>query len=95
MAKRKPEISGNDVADEIENGSDGGSPDSSKVVWLVLADGSSIPASITNVHDDRFVDLEADWMGQQLVITRSPRDDSGKQPDSWRPHDHPVKAKAD
>lgn len=46
---------------------------------LILASGQPTPAQITGVNKDGTVDLEAG----EIVITRSPRDDSRKLSDSW------------
>ena len=46
---------------------------------LVLASGQHAPATITGVNKDGSIDLETG----EIVITRSPRDDAGKQADSW------------
>lgn len=62
-------------------------------LWFVLADGSSVPAKATKVRSDQLVDLVAEYQGE-LVVTRSPRDDTGKKHDSWRPYTDPFK-KAD
>lgn len=52
-------------------------------VHLVLANGKHRNARITRLCGDDRVDLEANLPGETLVITNSPRDDSGKLADSW------------
>jgi hypothetical protein len=53
-------------------------------IRLVLADGKHQAAKVIKLRGGDRVDLEADLGGSEpLVITSSPRDDSGKQADSW------------
>lgn len=67
--------------------------DNNDRVWVVLADGSSVPGRAMFANEDGTIDLIADYQGG-LVITSSPRDDTGKKPDSWRPYTSPFKANA-
>ncbi|MCC6425125.1 MAG: hypothetical protein IT447_16750 [Phycisphaerales bacterium] len=53
-------------------------------VELVAADGRPLAAIVTAVHAPELIDLEAQYKGEELIITRSPLDESGVRPDSWR-----------
>lgn len=52
-------------------------------VSIVLADGTLSPATITKVHNKELVDVEFDYRGETVEITKSPFDAERKKADSW------------
>lgn len=61
------------------------------LIHLVLANGEHQMAVVTKLHRDDRVDLETELAsGEPLVITGSPRDDSGKRADSWHLPETPA-----
>jgi hypothetical protein len=54
------------------------------------AHGQPIDADIIRVRPDGTADLVLMHNGQEMEIHKSPRDDSGTKPDSWRPAPTPY-----
>jgi len=52
-------------------------------VRVVTAKGEHLPAKVTKVRNNDLLDLIFEHHGQEVIITSSPYDPEGKQPDSW------------